>query len=963
MRRRLLVGAAVLGVALSASVLAPAPAQAAPGLPAGTGAGAGELNVTCNSATYPVPAGVHLVSAVLTGASGGDVGFASGGVGGRIEAVLGVFPGQVLTIDAGCAGSGPLAGTGYGNGGDGGSATIVDDKSGGGGGGSGVRIGDTVLLAAGGGGGGNSDSGFSGSGGNGGHPAQPGHPTNPAWGGCGGCETGPDGGAGGANDATSGGGGGGGYRGGSGGAPTGTGGGGGGGSSYADPRASGVTFGTAERGHGSVQLVPTAKFEHVFSCAGGATVPFTVPNGWFDMHVEAIGGAGGSTHPHHTVLGGLGGSATATRTVTPGEHFEVTVGCQGDDLDHEASTGRNGGASGWGVGGPGGDAYTEKAHATGGAGGGGASALLQGGHPLVIAGGGGGAAGTLVPNDNLDQRIPQGGKGTVGGHGGDPPQPGADCPDDVGNGVLCFGGGGGAHSTSHGAAGQAVPVECPDSPSSNADASAGAGGGGGGEHGGGGGHVTACFVFGTNAGGGGGSSWIDPSLSAHSFGVAQDRGDGNVILSLTPRKGPTSTGAVTSTPAAPTLGDTPTFTTTVGTGFTGVATPTGTVQFVLDDTPLGGPVDVNASGVATSPPAPVLTQLGAHSITATYSGDASYEPSSVTSPVFVGPTTSSTPVTVTPTPLAVGQGVSAKTTVVPGWAQGPTPTGTVSFTIDGVPIGCPPNTPGGCPQEVQADGSASAGPSEPVAYGVHTVVASYSGDANYQPSTGSTTVFAQSDVALGLTATYTTVWPWETLTFTATPRPTDPTVTDVPTGTVTLTFDNGKPLPAFGGGTVPALSLTNGTVTTPTIDQATMGFGEHTVLATYSGDAHFQPFQTSLGILVIDAEEPGAHVAPTVMHAEPPRLRRTPSGQLIMKVRASLSASTEPFPIRDQTVTFRTGDDRRLCVATTDDEGVARCRIHRVGRMFLTLAARGYVASFAGSGAFGPASDDAPFFE
>ena len=52
----------------------------------------------------------------------------------------------------------------------------------------------------------------------------------------------------------------------------------------------------------------------------------------------------------------------------------------------------------------------------------------------------------------------------------------------------------------------------------------------------------------------------------------------------------------------------------------------GTVQFKVDGQALGGPVAV-VNGVATSPATSTLS-LGSHAVTAAYSGNGSYQPSS-----------------------------------------------------------------------------------------------------------------------------------------------------------------------------------------------------------------------------------------------------------------------------------------------------------------------------------------------
>jgi len=203
---------------------------------------------TGGAQTYTVPASATSLRVDLAGASGGAAANQGApGLGGRVQAVLAVTPGEVLTLYVGGAGSG---GTGGYNGGGSGFA--------GGGGATDLRQGGSgqpnrVLVA--GGGGGTANIGGSnppGGGCGGGLVACNGGQTY-GTGGAGGGQTGsgPNGGAG----NTYGGGGGGGYQGGGGGTSAG----GGGGSSYAGPGTSGVTHTPgAQAGNGYVRLTPGA---------------------------------------------------------------------------------------------------------------------------------------------------------------------------------------------------------------------------------------------------------------------------------------------------------------------------------------------------------------------------------------------------------------------------------------------------------------------------------------------------------------------------------------------------------------------------------------------------------------------------------------------------------------------------------------------------------------------------------
>ena len=105
--------------------------------------------------TYTVPFGVYSLSVVANGAAGGDASTNGGGRGGKVEGLLAVTPGQVLTITVGGTPSGPT--TGYNGGGQ--SAGNGSLRSGGGGGATDIRQNGNALtnrvIVAGGGGGGN----------------------------------------------------------------------------------------------------------------------------------------------------------------------------------------------------------------------------------------------------------------------------------------------------------------------------------------------------------------------------------------------------------------------------------------------------------------------------------------------------------------------------------------------------------------------------------------------------------------------------------------------------------------------------------------------------------------------------------------------------------------------------------------------------------------------------------------
>ena len=171
---------------------------------------------------------------------------------------------------------------------------------------------------------------------------------------------------------------------------------------------------------------------------------------------------------------------------------------------------------------------------------------------------------------------------------------------------------------------------------------------------------------------------------------------------------------LTVAPTTAEFGSTITFTATVTSN--GVA-PTGSVSFMSGTTVLGKQPLTKGAAVYTNSTLPI----GTYSITAVYSGDADNATSTSaavnltigliqTSTDLVATATTSTP----PQVLLVG--------VVVG-NQGPTPTGTVTFTTNGTTIGS---------GTLDSSGVASLIPNLP--NGTFQVVASYGGDSLHAPS-------------------------------------------------------------------------------------------------------------------------------------------------------------------------------------------------------------------------------------
>jgi hypothetical protein len=183
--------------------------------------------------------------------------------------------------------------------------------------------------------------------------------------------------------------------------------------------------------------------------------------------------------------------------------------------------------------------------------------------------------------------------------------------------------------------------------------------------------------------------------------------------------------AVTSSAAPSVFGQSVTLTATITDS--GPGTPTGTVAFFDGATQIGSG-NVDGTGKATL--ATSSLSVATHSITATYSGDATFSGS--TSTPFnqvVGSPSTTTVVTPSLNPATAGQSVTftaSVTTVAPGVG---TPAGTVQFQIDGVNFGS---------AVALVSGSAISTATTTLAAGTHTVTAIYAGNTNFKTSTAST---------------------------------------------------------------------------------------------------------------------------------------------------------------------------------------------------------------------------------
>lgn len=294
---------------------------------------------------------------------------------------------------------------------------------------------------------------------------------------------------------------------------------------------------------------------------------------------------------------------------------------------------------------------------------------------------------------------------------------------------------------------------------------------------------------------------ITATTPAHAQGavdvvVTTEHGSATSVNAYTYTKN-NSTTAVNGTPQPSSYGQQVTFTATVTNG------ATGNVTFKDGLTTLGTTaISGNTAQYQTS-----TLSVGAHSITATYNGDSSYN-SSTSAPFSqtVNKANSSTALGASPNPSSYGQQVTFTATVTPSTA-----TGNVTFKEGATTLGSG-NVSGGLATYAT---SALLG-------GAHTITATYNGDGNYNASTSSG--FGQTvnpaSTSTALQSSQNPSNPGQAVTFTATVTPS--------TAIGSVAFKDGPTI--LGSG-----NLSSGVATFQT---SALTAGSHSMTAVYNGSVN-----------------------------------------------------------------------------------------------------------------------------
>ncbi|MGO8756538.1 MAG: Ig-like domain repeat protein [Terracidiphilus sp.] len=401
-----------------------------------------------------------------------------------------------------------------------------------------------------------------------------------------------------------------------------------------------------------------------------------------------------------------------------------------------------------------------------------------------------------------------------------------------------------------------------------------------------------------------GTATITPTLAPGTYSIVatyggdtDDAGSASAAVPLTVDY--SSTTAVTATPDPSLYQQSVTFTVQVTSG-AGGAIPTGTVT--LYDTlngvknTLAAGLALNATGAATF--TTTTLAIGAHSITATYSGDTSHVASTSTdngasawSQVVEEQT--SVALTSSVNPSAVGQSVTFTATVTALNGGTILPDGSVTF-MDGTTTLATVTLSGG---------GVATYTTAALTSGAHPITAVYSGDANKEILGETSTVLTQdvqATATIVVTTSGTPSYYGAAVTFTATITS---AATTPASGTVNF-YDAGV---LIGTGT-----LSGGTPDIAQFATATLAVGTHSITATYAGDN----FNTAAASAVLSQVVAQTVTADTIAATPNPGVQGT-AETITDTVKVTSGAGTPTG-----TVTFTSGTTV-LGTATLNASGVA----------------------------------------
>ena len=388
---------------------------------------------------------------------------------------------------------------------------------------------------------------------------------------------------------------------------------------------------------------------------------------------------------------------------------------------------------------------------------------------------------------------------------------------------------------------------------------------------------------------------------------------GGITVLLSKLTAKAVTGSLTASPSTTVPGQAYTITAAIHpVSASSSSTPTGTVTFSLDGTPIG--TASIAAGTATIT-GPGTASAGTHTLTAQYSGDTTYAATQLTTSHAVTGISTTTVLSIT-TGLLISYGVTVDGIAQVQAADNSQLTGTITF-YDGAtsicstavtgPAACPPNAGSG------------------FAAGKHNLTAVYSGDATHSASTSNTaTVTVVPDVTTAsLTSSLNPAATGQSVILTAT------LTGNIATPIGPVTFLDGSTVL----GTATLDSTGHATLTT-----AGLTAGTHSLTVAYAAT---QNFLSSTSPVVNQVITPAPNAAATAIMISSNANPAT-TGQTIT-LTANVVTATQSTLIPTGTVTFIDGNTP-LGTATLNPSGLATFTTS-----VLAIGTHGISASYSGS--------------
>ena len=287
---------------------------------------------------------------------------------------------------------------------------------------------------------------------------------------------------------------------------------------------------------------------------------------------------------------------------------------------------------------------------------------------------------------------------------------------------------------------------------------------------------------------------------------------------------PEATAITLSSSANPSVYGQPVSFTTVAAAASGLGTPSGQVNFLIDGSQYDSPVTLDGTGNATSAAVPSLA-VGMHTVTVDYFGDGTFGAAEASLPTqTVNEAAAAVTVTSSANPSVFGQPVTLAAVVAAVAPGAGTPSGQVNFLIDGTLTSA---------VTLDGAGNATSTAMTGISPGAHAVAVNYLGDGNFVAATGNLAAaqtVGQSASSVFATSSTNSSKASAPVTFTAVVTAVSPGV-GIPTGQVNFLVDG----TATAGG--PVSLNTAGTASSAAITKLTKG--AHTVTVTYPGDANF----------------------------------------------------------------------------------------------------------------------------